>query len=453
MMSDTLRLHLAIRGADRDGVSAILDRHPELVDARENWDVTWLCAGVAPVSQAGTPLGRAIALGHRDIVELLLARGADIDGGCGCATGESPIWTAIAAGRPELASLLLSRGADPKLASKLGTTPLHIAAMRGDERSVDLLLAAGAPPQVVDSGHRTPIDWARERGHHAIVAKLAGLRSGAASAAPGYVPAGGGHEILESGIKAFDLFCPLGRGRVLRQQARVGYGHLTLLAELTHRWMARPNTLVAWCGFEPRPYSRNDFDAELREFGLGGRVALPLMAPEDAADQCAERLFALVSALREQAASQAIDVALIVIEELGHEAAVRALFPLFGRAGEGSVSAIVSGPVRQDPAGPQLALDPAYSGQVVFDLERGRRNQWPALSGDSRSVDETPLADEARRVLAAGGEPARELHQWMCQHFYAQELTWAVPGQWVPWTRAAEELRGLLGKLSGPAPA
>lgn len=444
-LSDALQLHLSVRAGNPAAMKAVLERRPELVDVPEEWNAVWSHRGIAPYAHRGTPMGRAVALGHQAAVETLLTCGADVDGACGCVTQESPLWTAIAVGRHDIATLLVARGADPNRAARSGITPLHIAAMRDDLVSVELLLGAGANTTTRDRSGRTPLEWAVERGHTRTIERLGGpaAAQGTASLLPKPTPSAGGN-VFETGIRAYDLFCPLGRGRVLRQQARVGHGHFALLAEVTHRWLARPNTVLAWCGFEPRPYSLLAFDAELRELGLGDRVPLLLMAPEEPAQACSDQLAAFVGEMRTQAEERGVDVILIMFEEVGHEQAIERVLPSFGLVGNGSLSGIVSSPFRSDPNAPPDDVGPPYAGRVDFDLERSKRGRWPALGNLSSSADESPLAARTRAVLAEGGARAERLHQWFTQPFYGHELVDGLPGEWTPSADAAAQLESLL---------
>jgi ankyrin repeat protein len=62
---------------------------------------------------------------------------------------------------------LLAAGADPNAADKHGNGPLWTAVMnaRGDNRIVELLLQAGADPQHKNAHGRSPYDMAFNMGH------------------------------------------------------------------------------------------------------------------------------------------------------------------------------------------------------------------------------------------------------------------------------------------------
>ncbi len=70
-----------------------------------------------------TPLLYAVRQGHREAVDVLLDRGADINQASADKT--SPLMMAVINGRFDLAMDLLDRGADPKVTTMAGGTPLY----------------------------------------------------------------------------------------------------------------------------------------------------------------------------------------------------------------------------------------------------------------------------------------------------------------------------------------
>ena len=87
-----------------------------------------LSSGMADVDCVGGPhnatiLGYASWKGHRDVVQLLLDKGANPNKAT--RTGATSLHWAAHSGHKNVVQLLLERGADPNLASISGWTPLH----------------------------------------------------------------------------------------------------------------------------------------------------------------------------------------------------------------------------------------------------------------------------------------------------------------------------------------
>ena len=116
-------------------------------------------------SDGFTPLGLAAHFGHREVVELLLERGAEVNAVSRNATGYTALTGAVAAGHMAITELLLSRGADVNVKYTRGFTPLHTAAFNGNVGMVELLLSAGADTQAKTTHNKTPLAYALEQGH------------------------------------------------------------------------------------------------------------------------------------------------------------------------------------------------------------------------------------------------------------------------------------------------
>ena len=132
--------------------------------------------GEAKVSM---PLLFAAFAGQGDVVDLLLARGADpntrIDLSEGGLERTTVLMLASDAGYPDLVRLLLKRGADPNARDKFGLTPLMYAAAaidRGDTEIIRLLLDAGADPSARTSEGETAQSLAMKYGNHARAALI-----------------------------------------------------------------------------------------------------------------------------------------------------------------------------------------------------------------------------------------------------------------------------------------
>jgi len=112
-----------------------------------------------------TALHRAAISGHKDVVELLLTKGADAnrkDEG-----GRTPLEYVMDDtiqnhnNDVSLMKLLLSAGADVNIKDQQGRTPLHQAVLNNHKEIVELLLAHDADMNIKDQRGWTPLDYAR----------------------------------------------------------------------------------------------------------------------------------------------------------------------------------------------------------------------------------------------------------------------------------------------------
>ena len=164
--------------------------------------------GVRPLM---TPLMTAALNGHRDIVQVLVASGANLEHknreGCTALSfarlgdhneiardlldaGANPdvlsgllhkmtlLQDAATYGNAETAALLLKYGADPdQMDNVWGQSALHLAAQNGHERAVTILLAAGATVDLRCKDGSTALHWACYNKHAAAARVL--LEAGA----------------------------------------------------------------------------------------------------------------------------------------------------------------------------------------------------------------------------------------------------------------------------------
>jgi ankyrin repeat protein len=151
----------AATAGDAKRVAALVDADRSLADA---------------VARDGySPLGLASFFKRRDVVKVLLERGAK-PSVPSRDQGFTPLHSAVAtdAGDAihEIVRLLLDAGADPNANSREGGTPLHSAAFTGDLEIAELLLAYGADPNATDPKSQTPLDIARDRRNVEVAALL-----------------------------------------------------------------------------------------------------------------------------------------------------------------------------------------------------------------------------------------------------------------------------------------
>ena len=102
--------------------------------------------------------------GNIEAVKQHIAAGADVNAKY---EGWTPLHTAVEGGHKEIAELLIDNGADVNAMDKDGRTPLHFASAKGHKEIAELLIAEGADVNVIiQSGsfqEMTPLDMATDK--------------------------------------------------------------------------------------------------------------------------------------------------------------------------------------------------------------------------------------------------------------------------------------------------
>ena len=157
-------INSAVDTGDVKKIEKILQRNPALVNKQGEFG--W------------TPLYKAAFNGNREVAELLISRGAEVNardpGGASalhiCASSRDVVLNKkILGGRVEVAKLLIAGGADLNARDKDGSTALHIAARDGSQKIAELLIQEGADINTRDNNNKTPLELATEKEHAEMV--------------------------------------------------------------------------------------------------------------------------------------------------------------------------------------------------------------------------------------------------------------------------------------------
>jgi ankyrin repeat protein len=121
-------IHNAAKAGDLAKVKTLLKENPELVSSKDD--------------RGNAPLHMAVISGKKDMVELLLATGADVDAKNN--SGDTPLNWAAETGNPDVVELLIAHNADVNAKNNYGGTILEVAVAYGHKKVIQLLRQHGA---------------------------------------------------------------------------------------------------------------------------------------------------------------------------------------------------------------------------------------------------------------------------------------------------------------------
>lgn len=113
-----------------------------------------------------TALTFACMKGREDITGLLIANGAAIN----MTVGLPPLHAASLMGHGNIVNILLEKGADVKLQDTSGFTALHFAAFKGHGKVIKILLAAGSDPNIQDAQGKKAIELTKSEAVYKLLA-------------------------------------------------------------------------------------------------------------------------------------------------------------------------------------------------------------------------------------------------------------------------------------------
>jgi ankyrin repeat protein len=111
--------------------------------------------------------------GTADAAQALVEAGADVSARSENSFWVLPLHSAASGGHADIVEILLAAGAEPDPRQRHGWTPLHAAAQNGDIRSLEALLAAGADPSLRNDDGLSAADLAASAGNDELTARLA----------------------------------------------------------------------------------------------------------------------------------------------------------------------------------------------------------------------------------------------------------------------------------------
>jgi len=119
-----------------------------------------------------TPLHLAAFFGHTKIAELLLAHEADVTARSRNANGNTPLHAALAGNHKFVTGLLIGGGADVNAPDAQGWRPLHLAAASNNLDAMKTLIAQGADLWAPNGEGKTALSLAQEKNHKEAAALL-----------------------------------------------------------------------------------------------------------------------------------------------------------------------------------------------------------------------------------------------------------------------------------------
>ena len=174
-------IHEAAKKGDIATLKMLLERNPELINEKDiygNASLHFACQGGhkdvvefliikgadlnVKNNDERIPLHFAAGFGHKEVVSLSISKGAKINSKD--RHGDTPLYFAAFAGHTDIVRLILSKGADLKSKNKFGDTPLHYAAIAGKSNIIELLIEKGEFVDIQNSDGWTPLHYASSYG-------------------------------------------------------------------------------------------------------------------------------------------------------------------------------------------------------------------------------------------------------------------------------------------------
>lgn len=155
---ETLDIFEAAAFNQSERINRLVENEPQLTSA-------WSPDGF-------TALHLAAFFGRLDAVEILVTKGAEVSVPSRNPMAVTPLGSAAAGRYHEIVEALLAHGAEVDAQQSGGYTALHAAAHGGNQELVKTLLSHGADPSLRTDDGRTAADMAREESFHDLAQLL-----------------------------------------------------------------------------------------------------------------------------------------------------------------------------------------------------------------------------------------------------------------------------------------
>jgi uncharacterized protein len=149
----SLTIYEAAATGRTDNIIRILAREPQLVKLH--------------AEDGFHPLGLACFFGHYEAAKYLIKAGAAVNSASRNSLQVTPLHSAVAANVLEIVDLLIANGADPNTREQSGFTPLHMAAQSGNLDIIRALIYGGADLDSRSDDGKLAVDMALDTNQEA----------------------------------------------------------------------------------------------------------------------------------------------------------------------------------------------------------------------------------------------------------------------------------------------
>jgi RNA polymerase sigma factor (sigma-70 family) len=261
-------------------------------------------------------------------------------------------------------------------------------------------------------------------------------------------------ELLLTGIKVIDVFCPLMRGGTVELLGPEGCGQLVLAAELTDRLTAR-GTVVLAVGRDTHPYGNSTFGEWTRDVDVQNPIWV--LAEDDDTDW--QHALRTARSLAAAIVNSGTDV-LLVVDAKDVPSHTPALEQMRAEAGVTRTGAITVLIITPDTGHEQLTdPDASYDTSLVFSRTMMARGWYPAIHplASRARWHEQERGDEHHQLAATEAalviDRAERVRLYLTQPFNVAVDFTGKPGQYVELIAALADIDSILADATSATPA